>query len=206
MMGCLMANAITVEINGIGPVLFERSKRARHVNISVKPFKGVRVAVPDRVSFNKAEVFVRTKIDWIKMQLEKMKRYEREYNLTSGVNDDIDKVKAKNILTGRLKYLAEKHGFTYNRVFIRNQRTRWGSCSHKNNISLNAKLVLLPEELVDYVILHELVHTDRKDHSKAFWTEMDKLVRDGKKMSSRLNKYSVISKSVFFCKIFQPSS
>jgi len=191
MMGCLMANAITVEINGIGSVLFERSKRARRVIISIKPFKGVRVAVPDRVSFNKAEAFVRTKIDWIKKQSEKMKQYEKEYNFTSGANDDIDKAKAKSMLTGRLKYLAEKHGFTYNRVFIRNQRTRWGSCSHKNNISLNMKLVLLPEELMDYVILHELVHTHRKDHSKAFWTEMDKLVGDGKKMSSRLKKYGI---------------
>lgn len=186
-----MLNAITVEIHGIGPVLFERSKRARHVNISVKPFRGVRVAVPDRVSFNKAEAFVRTKIDWIKKQSEKMKQYETEYNFTPGANDDIDKAKAKSILTGRLKYLAEKHGFTYNRAFIRNQRTRWGSCSRKNNISLNMKIVKLPDELVDYVILHELVHTHKKDHGKAFWTEMDKLVGDGKKMSSRLRSYGI---------------
>ncbi len=186
-----MANAMTVEINGIGPVLFERSKRAKHVNISVKPLKGVRVAVPYRVSFNKAEEFVHSKINWIKMQLEKMKQYEREYNFTSGVNENIDKTRAKSMLTGRLEYLAGKHGYTYNRVFIRNQRTRWGSCSHHNNISLNMKLVLLPEELMDYVILHELVHTHRKDHSKAFWTEMDKLVGYGKKMSSRLKKYGI---------------
>ena len=186
-----MANAITVEIKGIGPVLFERSKRARHVNISVKPFRGVRVAVPDRVSFSKAEAFVRTKIDWIKKQSEKMKQYEREYNFNSSVNETLDKAKARSMLTGRLKYLAEKHGFTYNRVFIRNQRTRWGSCSHKNNISLNMRIIKLPDELVDYVILHELVHTHRKDHSKAFWTEMDKLVGDGKKMSSRLRKYGI---------------
>jgi len=190
-MECLIANAITVEISGIGPVLFERSKRARHVNISVKPFKGARVAVPNRVSFNKAEAFVRTKIDWIKMQLEKMKQYEQEYNFTSGVNDNIDKTQAKSILIGRLKYLARKHGYTCNKVFIRNQRTRWGSCSHKNNISLNMKLVLLPEELMNYVILHELVHTHKKDHGKAFWTEMDKFVGDGNKMSLRLKKYGL---------------
>ena len=188
-MGCLMANAITVEINGIGSVLFERSKRARRVIISIKPFKEVRVAVPDRVSFNKAEAFVCTKIDWIKKQSEKIKQYEKECNFTSGANDDIDKAKAKSMLTGRLKYLAEKYGFTYNRVFIRNQRTRWGSCSRKNNISLNMKLVLLPEELMGYVILHELVHTHKKDHGKAFWIEMDKLVGEGKKMASRLKKY-----------------
>ena len=82
-----MVNSITVEMNGVGTVLFERSKRARRVIISIKPFKGVRVAVPYRMSFNKAEEFVHSKIDWIKMQLEKMKQYEREYNSTSGVDD-----------------------------------------------------------------------------------------------------------------------
>lgn len=191
MMGCLMVNAITVEINGIGPVLFERSKRAKHVNISVKPFRGVRVAVPNAVSFNKAEEFVHSKITWVRTHLEKMQQYERKYRSTPGANDGIDKKRAKSILTGRLNYLAEKHGYTYNRVFIRNQRTRWGSCSGKNNISLNMKIVLLTEELMDYVILHELVHTHRKDHSKHFWTEMDKLVGDGKKISSRLRKYGM---------------
>ena len=186
-----MASAITVEINGIGLVLFERSKRARHLNISVKPFKGVRVAVPDGLSFNKAMEFVHTKTDWIMIQLKKMRQYENEYNLISSINEIIDKEKARKVLTRRLKQLADKHGFVYNRVFFRNQRTRWGSCSHKNNISLNMKLVLLPEKLMDYVILHELVHTHKKDHGKAFWTEMDKLVGDGKKMSSRLKKYGI---------------
>jgi len=186
-----MSNAIAVKINGVGSVLFERSKRAKHVNISVKPFRGVRVAVPYKVSFSRAEEFVHSKIDWIEIQLEKMKQYEREYNSTSGANDDIDKVKAKSMLTGRLRYLAEKHGFTYNRVFIRNQRTRWGSCSRKSNISLNMKIVKLPDELVDYVILHELVHTHKKNHGKSFWKEMDKLVGDGKKMSSKLKKYGI---------------
>ena len=62
----------------------------------------------------------------------------------------------REILIKRLDKLAEKHGLKYNRVFVRNQKTRWGSCSSKNNISLNAKLVKLPEKLMDYIILHEL--------------------------------------------------
>ncbi len=187
-----MANAITVEINGIGPVLFEHSKRAKRVVISVKPFKGVRVAVPYRVSFNKAEEFVHSKIDWIKKQLEKMKQYEREYDSSSGTNEVIDKEKARAVLTRRLQKLAKGNGFSYNRVFIRNEKTRWGSCSSKNNISLNMKLIKLPDELIDYVILHELVHTHKKDHSKAFWAELDTLVGDGKKISSRLKKHGII--------------
>ena len=186
-----MANSTTVKINGIGPVLFERSKRAKRVSISVKPFKGVGVAVPYGLSFKKATEFAQTKADWIKIHLEKMQQYEKEYNFRRDTAEDIDKVEAKTLLTTRLQQLAKDNGFSYNKVFIRNQKTRWGSCSSKNNISLNMKLVKLPDELIDYVILHELVHTRKKDHSKAFWSEMDKLVGNGKKMASRLRKYGL---------------
>ena len=118
-----MANSNTVEIDGVGRVLFERSKWAKHVNISMKPFKGVRVAVPNGLSFKKAEEFVHTKIDWIQRHLVRMKQYEEESQFASDTSVDIDRVKAKRKLTRRLKHLALKHGFTYNRVFIRNQKT-----------------------------------------------------------------------------------
>jgi len=184
-----MANTNTIDIDGVGPVLFERSKRAKRVSISVKPFKGVRVAVPYRLSFKKAAQFAQTKADWIKTHFDKMKQYEIQGHFNSNPADGIDRAKAKTLLTRRLQQLASNKGFSYNRVFIRNQKTRWGSCSSKNNISLNMKLVKLPDELIDYVILHELVHTRKKDHSKAFWSEMDKLVGNGKKMASRLKRY-----------------
>jgi predicted metal-dependent hydrolase len=186
-----MGNTVTIEITGLGSVLFESSKRAKHVNISVKPFKGVRVAVPDGRSFKQAEEFVYSKTDWILRHLNKIQQYEKEGHLNSKVSESIDKVKAKKELTRRLKQLAERHDFAYNEVFIRNQRTRWGSCSSKNNISLNMNLVRLPDELIDYVILHELLHTREKNHSRAFWIEMDKLVGDGKNMTLRLKKHDL---------------
>jgi hypothetical protein len=186
-----MANANTIEIDGVGPVLFERSKRAKRINISVKPFQGIRVAVPHASSFKKAEEFVHTKTAWLKRQLEKIKRYEEKYNYNPTNAGYVDKLETKTTLVKRLKWLASKYGFSYNRVFIRNQKTRWGSCSTKNNISLNMKLVRLPDELVDYVILHELAHTIKRNHSKAFWAEMDKLVGNGKQMSSRLRRYGM---------------
>ena len=186
-----MANTITIEIKSVGLVLFERSKRAKRVSISVKPFKGVRVAVPRGVSFKKAAQFAQTKANWIKTHLEKIQQYESQGYFDSIFSYEIDREKAKRQLTKRLQQLAKHYGFSYNRVFIRNQKTRWGSCSSKNNISLNMKLVKLPQDLIDYVILHELVHTHKKNHSKAFWTEMDKLVGNGKKMASRLKGYSI---------------
>ncbi|MFC1964919.1 M48 family metallopeptidase [Chloroflexota bacterium] len=186
-----MANIVTVKINDVGTVLFERSKRAKRVIIYVKPFNEVRVAVPYRLSFNKAMEFVHTKTDWIKIRLEKFKQYEYEYNLRSGVNETVDKEKARKVLTRRLKQLADKYGFVYNTVSFRNQKTRWGSCSSQNNISLNIKLITLPDELIDYVILHELIHTREKNHGKAFWAEMDKIMGNGKKMTLKLRKYGI---------------
>ncbi len=183
-----MNKSHTVEINGIGTVLFERSKRARHVIIYVRPLTGVRVAVPGRLSFEKAEEFVHVKITWIQNHLKRIKQYKTVNGSVSGISNSFDRTQAKTKLIKRLEVLAAMHSFTYNRVFIRNQQTRWGSCSHKNNISLNITLTRLPAELMDYVILHELVHTRYKNHGKAFWTELDRFVPNGKKKSAQLRK------------------
>ncbi|MDD5590606.1 MAG: M48 family metallopeptidase [Dehalococcoidales bacterium] len=186
-----MIDKKTIEIEDVGLVLFERSQRAKHIIISVRPLQGVRVAVPYSSSLKKAEAFVHTKKAWINRHLEKMKQHEQKDNYNPAETDYIDETKARKMLAQRLESLASKFGFCYNRVFIRNQRTRWDSCSSKNNISLNIKLVRLPEELVDYVMLHELVHTRIKNHSKFFWQEMDKLVGAGKQIASRLRVYGV---------------
>ena len=103
----------------------------------------------------------------------------------------VNRAKAKLLLTARLKYFAQRYNFTYNKIFIKNQRTRWGSCSSRNNINLNMNLINLPDKLMDYVILHELVHTQVKNHSVEFWQELDKLVGSGKQMQKKLRKYGV---------------
>jgi predicted metal-dependent hydrolase len=77
--------------------------------------------------------------------------------------------RARAELEPRLAELAERHGFVYQRVSIRQQKTRWGSCSRQGSISLNARLLLMPRAAADYVLLHELCHTVRMDHSQRFW-------------------------------------
>ncbi len=183
-----MVDSCTINIEGIGPILLARNKRARRVIISIQPFRDVRVTVPPGVSLQKAIEFARLKKQWIEKHLARIKQMESQrQSLSSSVIIDNDKAKKK--LTSRLHYLAEKYGFTFNKVFIRNQRTRWGSCSHQCNISLNQKLVLLPEELIDYVILHELVHTRVHDHSKRFWDELDKYMGNSRAVASRVRSY-----------------
>ena len=179
-----------IEIEDIGAVFFIRSKRAKNINISIKPFVGIRVAVPEHISLAQAIQFVRRKSVWINKHLKWMKQYEQEHAAAINNTPAINRKEAEAILSNRLYFLAQKYGYAFNKVSIRNQKTRWGSCSQQNNINLNIKLVRLPPELLDYVILHELVHTRFKNHGVDFWIEMDKLVGNGKHMSSLLRQYS----------------
>lgn len=183
----LMANPYVINIDGIGPVLFEHSRRARRIIISVKTSKNVRVAVPTRSTFKTALEFVYLKKEWIQRHLVKIEQNENRKQAFSDPSLAIDKAAARKTLIDRLHQLAQEHGFKYHNASVRNQRTRWGSCSQKNNISLNMKLVLLSKELIDYVILHELVHTRIHNHSKKFWAELDKYRENSKIMAKRLS-------------------
>lgn len=181
----------TIKIKSVGPVNMERSRRAKHISVSVRPFKGVRVAVPRGVSFASAELFAQSKAGWIKKHLEKMQKRELAAKRFTD-NHPIDRKAARRQLVDRLNYLTEKYGFEYNRVFIKKQKTRWGSCSGRNNINLNVNLVRLPQELIDYTLLHELVHTRIKHHGKQFWSQMDSLLGDARKLDRALSEYNLL--------------
>ena len=176
-----------IEIECIGPVLFERSNRAKHLNISIKENAKVRVAVPKGISFEKAKNFTHSKIGWISKHLLKIQLRPK----IRIFDKPLDKQAAKEFLEGRIKELADKFGFVCNKITIRNQKTRWGSCSGKNNINLNMQLMNIPSHLINYVLLHELVHTIVKNHSPLFWTTLDRYVGNAKAIDKELKKYSL---------------
>ncbi len=96
---------------------------------------------------------------------------------------------AKNYLPGRIQKLAEKNGFCYSKVFVKNLKSRWGSCSAQNNINLNLHLMRLPEHLSDFIILHELCHTLHKNHGSAFHALLEKLCGNEKILNKELKIY-----------------
>lgn len=98
------------------------------------------------------------------------------------------KKKAQQIIPPRLEELAEQHGFHFNRVTIRGQKTRWGSCSTKKNINLNYKLLFLEPVMVDYVLIHELCHTIEMNHSQQFWSLVADCDSNYKHHDKQLNK------------------
>ena len=177
-----------IRIEGVGEVLLERSRRARHICLSFRPFKGVRVAVPYGVPFERAEAVAQARSAWIEKHLRRMAKVEQDavtYDQRIPVNRSV----ARRVIADRLQELARLHGFTFGRIFIRNQKSRWGSCSGQNNINLNVHLVLLPPALRDYVILHELVHTRVKHHGPQFWAALERYVPDCRQVDKELNRY-----------------
>lgn len=174
-----------IDVPHIGSVLFETSKRAKRLNISINSNGRIRVAMPTGVTLQKAMEFLYNKELWIKKTLNKI----QAYSIKNAQYKNIDKEYASNYLLNRLDVLAQLHGFRYNRVTIRNQKTRWGSCSSKNNINLNIQLINLPLKLIDYVILHELVHTMVKNHSELFWNTLESFVMNSRNLDKQLKKY-----------------
>jgi predicted metal-dependent hydrolase len=184
-----MAGQITEQIEGIGSVTFIRSARAKHIRISIKPFRGIQVSVPPAVPLRKALQFVDSKRNWISKHLLSVKKYEEQAIKAKKSNNNIDPLLAKKQLTSHLQELAKRFGFRYNKVSIRSQKTRWGSCSQNNNISLNHKILRLPDKLQEYIILHELVHTCYKDHSIKFWQELEKILPQARQLNKELKKH-----------------
>lgn len=184
--------ATTLEISGIGHISLKRNQRARHLNLTVKPFSGVQVTLPPGIPLNQVERFVVSKKRWIAKHLELAHEMERKRMQVAEWMDSIDSAKATDFLVQKLHRLADRHGFHVRRVTVRNQKTRWGSCSADNNISLNINLIHLPPKLQRYVLLHELLHTRIKNHGQKFWDELDRLMSNARDLRSQLNEFSYL--------------
>ena len=104
---------------------------------------------------------------------------------------EVMRQEAKVYLPTRLKELANKHQFQFEKVFVKHVKSRWGSCSSTNNINLNLHLMRLPQSLIDYVLLHELAHTKEKNHGKGFWQLLESVCPNSKKLDRELKQYHV---------------
>jgi len=159
------------------------------MSISVTASGEVRVTLPYRGTVRQAEAFLREKSAWVAAHRRKACLLRLRHKELTATRRHVSRKNAEAFLRERLDYLAREYGFSCNRVSIRNQKSRWGSCSTDNNISLNEKIARLPDRLIDFVLLHELVHTRVKNHSKDFWMELEKYVGNVETLRREFRQY-----------------
>jgi len=172
-------------------VLFEKTRRARRISLTVRGSRGVRVAVPWRVPYHEARNVALAKLGWIRRTLAHIERARGRCREAVLAAERLDRRSARANLSGRLDELAREHGYRYGRLSVRRQGTVWGSASPSGRIQLNALLAVLPPDLADYVMLHELVHTRVRGHGRAFWAELERRVPHARRCQSRLREYSL---------------
>jgi predicted metal-dependent hydrolase len=151
-------------------LIFVRHPRARRYLLRVRDDGSVRVTIPRGGSKREAAAFVEAEQGWICKQRERLDRASRHRR--PSMDPKIEQALregAEHELPRRLEELAAQHHLRFSRVSVRNQRSRWGSCSPTGVICLNWRLVLMPESVRDYVMIHELMHLVRMDHSPKFW-------------------------------------
>lgn len=170
--------------------IIKKSHR-RSMSIHVDGEKKVIIKAPVGTPTYVAEAFLREKKDWIIKQLEKIDRQTALANeLGPLTQEDISelKKKAKKIIPERVEYYARLSGITYNRIFIRLQKSRWGSCSVDGNLNFNCLLALMPLEILDSVVVHELCHRKHMNHSKAFYQEVLRIFPEYKRCDKWLKQ------------------
>lgn len=161
-----------------------RSNR-KTVAIQVNSDLSVTVRAPRSASEKDIEEILKKKEAWISKHIEKIKETKERFEAEPTEKLTREKVialadEALKVIPERVEYFAKVIGVTYGKITIRNQKTRWGSCSSKGNLNFNCLLMLAPPEVLDYVVVHELCHRKQMNHSKAFWLEVEKVLPDYK--------------------------
>ena len=154
-----------------------RSAR-KTIVIQIMPDGSIVVRCPKRMRSDAIKRFVESKSDWIEKHL--TNRVPRNEEKLTYLELKELRERTRILVTERARHFAPLVGVNYNQIAIRSQRTRWGSCSSKGNLNFNCLLALVPPEVLDYVVVHELCHRKELNHSDRFWTEVEKVLPDYK--------------------------
>ena len=164
-----------------------RSRR-KTIAIQIDQNGQVILRTPYGITKRQAEKFLDEKKDWILKNIRQVENRKTDQIMISEAQRREGIERAKRIFTARTAYFALRMDAAYGRITIREQKTRWGSCSSKGNLNFNWKLVLLAPELLDYVVVHELAHRREMNHSKNFWKIVEAELPDYRERRRRLKE------------------
>ncbi len=168
--------------------IIKKFRNSKSVRLIIKPGGELVVTAPKRISVKFIERFILSKEKWIKEKIEQLKLVPVK-NTKDTRNKYLEhKEAARKLILERITHFNKFYNFSFKKISIRNQSTRWGSCSRKGNLNFNYKLVLLKPELADYIIVHELCHLKEFNHSKRFWDLVAKTIPEHKRLRKQLKQ------------------
>lgn len=158
-----MKGTITIKGQQIPFVIVKRAN-TRKISLKISSFGDIKVSIPRLVPYKIGKVFLDKNISWVEKHIPQKPRTVLSQSQVADV-----RIKARDLIRQRIEHFNQIYKFKFNRITIRDQKTRWGSCSSDKTLSFNYRLGLLPLELVDYVVVHELCHLKEMNHSQRFW-------------------------------------
>ena len=171
---------------------FVKSKRAKRTNLTMYPDGKLKVTVPRFATHLAAERLIKYKRDWIVKNLAKV--LKRDIKVLPKIKTkelSLYKNKAREILEEKVEKFNKHYNFAFKKIFVKNHKSQWGSCSTYGNLNFNYKLLFLPDHLIDYIVVHELCHLKEHNHSRDFWNLVSETVGDYKKINKELGDYMI---------------
>ena len=171
----------------------KRSKRAKRMRLAVYCDGSVVITSPFGIHQSLIEKFLTDKKQWVWDKIKFFKNIDSKAIRTFSHKDYLEnKDKALALVHERVRFYNKVYDFSFNKIFIKNQKTRWGSCSYKKNININYKIIFLPEEQQDYIIIHEICHLKEFNHSKKFWSLVKKALPNYEQIKKELRKNELL--------------
>ena len=161
------------------PYKIRQSRLAKSLRLEITRADGVVLVVPERVPLFLAKSFLLSKESWVKNKLAEQKENKSPiFPELTLKEENLARKNARRLIGERVKFFATILGLKYNIVAIRDQKTRWGSCSRDGNLNFNFRLIFINPELLDYVVVHELCHLVELNHSPRFWSLVESVLPD----------------------------
>lgn len=167
------------------------NRRSRSVRIAIHPDEGLIVSVPGVWHERYIEGFLQQKSAWILKHLDNLKKHMEGQTVIKYSKEDYENNKSSvlALITQRVEFFNSLYNFSYKNISIRNQTSLWGSCTRSGNLQFNYKLLHLPKNALDYVVVHEICHLQEHNHGVQFWKLVAKVVPDYKAIRKSLRSY-----------------
>jgi len=174
--------------------ILRESRKAKRMRLTIYCAGDFVVTKPFRLSEDLVERFIKQKSDWILSKLNYFKQFKKSFLLKNNKDSFLKyKKEASKFISKRINYYNKIYQFDFNKINIKNQKTRWGSCSKKKNLNFNYKILFLPKKIADYIIVHELCHLKEFNHSRKFWNLVAKAIPNYLEIKKDLRKTILIN-------------